>query len=360
MLNTNWSPAEIWYSSEALSSAYVELAKRYSFDGILVNLPGRPRNWRAHIAGTSTSEGSSRLDWDTGGYSIVQRGDNVHYFGNPRPSLEVIDPGTLFYVEPENITGIKYPFFYDFGEYVPSSDRNSLFPPYLLETLRLTLEKAGEDIHVSSEVFSPFTQFMELLGYSEALMALVDDSKKCLRILDSLADGAAALAKMQIEAGTDAVLVSSAFAGGGFISPDYYRSFVLPFEKRVVDMVHANSDVPVYVHTCGKIADRIDFIRSAGYDGIDTMDPPPIGNCDIVSIKEEFGKDLFLKGNIDPINIVLNGSPDSVYEQSVRLIERLGRRSGYILSTACSVPPGASPKNIVVMSKASFDVGMVY
>jgi glycosyltransferase involved in cell wall biosynthesis len=32
----------------------------------------------------------------------------------------------------------------------------------------------------------------------------------------------------------DAVLISSAFAGAGFISPAHYRRFVLPFERKVI------------------------------------------------------------------------------------------------------------------------------
>ncbi|MCE5255393.1 MAG: hypothetical protein LLF89_00935, partial [Spirochaetaceae bacterium] len=117
MRHTSYAPQLIWYSPDVLSSAYVELAREYRFDGILVNLPGRPLDWQNHIISKTREAGQLRIDWDQGGCSIVPDGDNVHYFGvGHRSSLDEIDPNELFYIEPHNITEVKYPFYYDFGE----------------------------------------------------------------------------------------------------------------------------------------------------------------------------------------------------------------------------------------------------
>jgi hypothetical protein len=354
MKNLDVLPYMIWYSPQELSSAYVTLAREYGFDGILVNLPGRPSDWRAHIAREERKDRTTFLHWNTGGYSAVPDNDNAHFFSEGRlPGIDDLDPDVLFYIEPHSITEVKYPFYYDFGEYEARGFDDSFFPPYVLDTLKLTIEKAQGYFHVSSEVFSPFTQLMELLGYSEGLMALVDQPEKCERILASLARGAACLARLQVGAGADSILISSAFAGGGFISRDFYERFVLVCERRVIEEIHRSSNIPVYVHTCGKIGDRIDLIQRAGYDGVDTMDPPPIGDTDIVRVKEEFGEALFLKGNVDPINLLLGGSRQEVLREAERLVKNLGRGSGYILSSACSVSPEAPRENILALSEAS-------
>jgi len=44
-LNGGYKPHEIWYETEAFVDATVKLARRYRFDGILVVLAGRPRNY---------------------------------------------------------------------------------------------------------------------------------------------------------------------------------------------------------------------------------------------------------------------------------------------------------------------------
>ena len=40
-LNTGLSPIDIWFTSEGFAEALVMLQRRYRFDGILINLPGR-------------------------------------------------------------------------------------------------------------------------------------------------------------------------------------------------------------------------------------------------------------------------------------------------------------------------------
>ena len=43
-LNAGLAPHEIWFSSEGFAEALVRMQQRYQFDGILINIPGRPRN----------------------------------------------------------------------------------------------------------------------------------------------------------------------------------------------------------------------------------------------------------------------------------------------------------------------------
>ena len=355
MLHTPFEPYKIWFSPDTFAESLVMLAKRYNFDGILVNLPGRCRDWEKHIERMERKDNKTIIYWDDGSYSVSPDDDNVHHFrGEPLPKFDEIDPDQLFYIEPHDVTGVKYPYYYGFDKtYRPHSD--DFFPEYILDTLKAVIKKGKGYFHISSEVFSPFTQLMELFGYTEALMALIDNPVKCEKILEKLSIGTATLAKLHSKLDIDAILVSSAFAGGGFISRNHYKRFVLPYEKYVVEQVHRYSNLPMYVHTCGAIGDRIDLMVEAGYDGIDTMDPPPLGNTDIAEVKKEFGDVLFLKGNLDPVNVMLKGTKEQVYNEARRLIKVAGYNSGYILSTACSISPKANPENIKMLYKASVD-----
>lgn len=346
-------PHLIWLSTSDYTDALVQTALDYHFDGVLVNLPGRPVNWEDLVGSVEHRKGDSLITWKGGGQTVCPDADNAHYSGSfTNPSLDQINPSALYYLEPHCITELTYPFSFDFLP--PSAEFGpGYFPDYYLDSLRLTLKKAAGELHVSSEVFSPFTQFMELLGYADGLMALLDDPDKCERVLGALARGTADLAAMQAEAGADAVLVSSAFAGAGFISADQYRRFVLPFEKHVIQRLHQQAKVPIYVHTCGSIGDRIALMVEAGYDGVDTMDPPPLGNVDIAQVKRKFGDRIFLKGNLDPVNVLLHGTPDMVLEKAKELIQTAGVGGGYILSTACSVSPATPAENIASLAKAS-------
>jgi hypothetical protein len=353
MLRSGKTPHRVWFSPPDFAEALGDLARRYSFDGVLVNLPGRPPRWEDLIATTERFEDATRIHWKGGGSTLCPDADNAHYQGpGRRPTLDEIDPSLLYFIEPHGLTEVTYPFSFDFAP--PGFIRGpSFFPDYYLDTLKLTLQNCSDELHVSSEIPSPFTQMMELLGYSEGLLALMDDPEKCERILEALAEGSAELAILQARAGADAVLVSSAFASGGFLSLEHYRRFVLPFEKAIAERVHRESKMPIYVHTCGPIGDRIGAMVEAGFDGIDTMDPPPLGNTDIEKVKAEFGDRIFLKGNLDPVNLLLNGKAEAIRERAGELIHKAGKGGGYILSTACSVSPRTDPRHIALLAEAS-------
>jgi len=69
------------------------------------------------------------------------------------------------------------------------------------------------------------------------------------------------------------------------------------------------------------------------------MDPPPLGNVSLADAKKRVGNKLFLKGNIDSVNILLRGSDDEIEAAVKKCLADGMPGGGYILSTACSVAP---------------------
>lgn len=359
-LQTDLDPVEVWHDTAAFGSALLELRRRYAFDGILVNLPGRDPEWRSYVRRVEAVGRDRHVVWRNGLVTVVPPDDNPHVYLPDRATpfvarFEEVDPDLLFYVEPHDLSGVTYPYSWGFGG--EPAPREAFFPPWHWDTLRFVRERAPE-VSVHGEVFSPFTQFLELLGYTNALLALVDDPGKARACLEALSEGTAELMKGHARAGADAVLVSSAFAGAGFISPEHYREFVLPFEGRAIRSFRAEfPDVPVYTHTCGAIGDRLELMAETGTDGIDTLDPPPLGDVELGEAKRRVGRRLFLKGNVDPVNTVLRGTPEACFRDAQARIRVAMPGGGYVLSTACSVPPRAPPENVVQLAAAAEEVG---
>jgi uroporphyrinogen decarboxylase len=73
---------------------------------------------------------------------------------------------------------------------------------------------------------------------------------------------------------------------------------------------------------------------------------------DLAEAKRALSGRCFIKGNIDPVNVLLRGTPEVVYEDALRRIAIAGPGGGYILSSACSVPPHAPPENIMKLRAA--------
>ncbi len=358
LLNTHLTPVETWFTSEGFAEALVTLQQRYEFDGILINLLGTDPDWMRHVRRIETAhDGGQTVHFRNGDVALCPADDNAHYFparGRCVPTLAEVDPQKIYYDDPHGVGGLKYPFYFGLDPY--QARRDDYWPAYLFRTIDLVVSRVGQDVSVHSEVFSPWTQFMELFGYEQALMHLLDDAGKVHAILAAYAVGTADLAVRQARRGVDAILISSAFAGGGFISPSQYAEFVLPYERQVVDAV-AQTGLPVYTHTCGKIGDRLERMVATGIQGIDTLDPPPLGTVDLADAKQRVGSQIFFKGNIDPVHTLLGQSREFVRQDALMRLRVGSPGGGYILSSACSVSPRVPPENLTVLVEASRQFG---
>ena len=356
--HTDLSPVEVWYTSEGFAEALITLARRYRFDGILINLLGTDPDWMRHVERIETAQNGDQTVFFAGGdQGRCPADDNVHHIrpdGDRRPTIEQVDPAKIYYDDPHGPGGMKYPFYFGMEPY--EADKSDYWPDYVFRTIDLVLAEVGDSLSVHSELFSPWTQLLELFGYQEALMYLLDDPEKVKAILAAYAEGAADLGVRQARRGVEAVLVSSAFAGAGFISPGQYEEFVLPYEKAIVERVKAEG-VPVYTHTCGAIGDRLELMAETGIDGIDTLDPPPLGSIDLEDAKRRVGDRLFFKGNIDPVHTLLEKSREEVRKDALWRLKVGSKGSGYILSSACSVSPRVAPENLTVLVEASEEFG---
>ncbi|MGD2217572.1 MAG: uroporphyrinogen decarboxylase family protein [Gemmatimonadales bacterium] len=359
-LNAGAAATDIWFRSDSFAEALVELQRRYRFDGILVNLPGRDPDFERHIERIEEAGTETTIRWKNGCFTSVPPDDNPHYFmpdgSRYLPAIDDVNPELLWYIEPWDLTGITYPYTWGFEAGPRPFD--DFFPPFHLDAVTAVKARVGNELSVHSEIFSPFSQFLELLDYEAALAALVRDPGKVHACLERLALGAIDLADRQAAAGVDAVLISSAFAGAGLISPDYYSQFVLPYERRIISEVKSrHTGIKIYTHTCGAIGDRLQLMLETGTDGIDTLDPPPLGTVELEDAVPVLKGRAFIKGNIDAVATLLFGDEETVRAAVLKRLDAAMGGGGYILSTACSVPPAARPELIEYMSGVAIENG---
>ena len=350
-LNSKYRPSRIWFDSETFALAMLDLQKQYAFDGVLINLPGRPVDWEKNLASYSKRDDSEELVWTNSLETFVPLDDNPHTFlpGKmplPRAAFENINPSdSSSFITPGYIWSTYH--MPDLWGFKPDADLTdpSAYPASFTNALKSVKKHAGE-ISIHTEVFSPFTHLLELFGYQEALTGMMIYPDICKELLEYFTR--IALAEVNIyaaEGGIDAVLVSSAFAGAGFISREDYRQFVMPYEEVVFKEIKRHK-LFSYVHTCGSIGDRLDLMAQTSVDGIDTLDPPPLGTVHLEEAKKKYGNRFFLKGNLDSIRELLNAD-DKTFEDAVTGRLKTGKPgSGYILSTACSVSPYVKPERL--------------
>jgi hypothetical protein len=349
-LNCGYKPSEIWFDSETFAKALVELQQEYGFDGILVNLPSRPPDWKKALKSYKQIDNREHLCWNSGLETIFPPDDNPQTCLHEQipltradyQSVDVNDPATY------RLTGYVWntwhaPELWDIDPQAELSDP-AVYPSWFTNTLK-TVQQLAPDISIHIEVFSPFTHLMELFGYEQAMLALVDAPQKCHDELAVFTRNVLAQVGLYADCHPDAILISSAFAGAGFISRRMYKEFVVPYEDQIFKAISKHGSKS-YVHTCGAIGDRLDLMSKTTVDGIDTLDPPPLGTVYLEDAKSKYGERFFFKGNLDAVNEMLNAD-EKTFERAVKERIKIGKPgSGYILSSACSVAPHVNTERL--------------
>ena len=352
-LNCHHSPSEIWFNSETFAKVLVELQQQYNFDGILVNIPGRPPDWKNNLKSYKKINNNEHLHWKSGLETVFPPDENPQTYQPGQMPLERANYNTVDIDDPATyrLSGYVWNIWHapELSRFIGIDPQANLseptaYPAWFTSTLQ-KVQQLAPDVSIHVEVFSPFTHLMELFGYEQALLALLDAPPKCHQVLAVFTK--MVLAQIELYAGCqpDAVLVSSAFAGAGFISRQMYEEFVAPYEDQVFRAIRGLG-LKSYVHTCGAIGDRLDLMSATCVDGIDTLDPPPLGTVYLEDAKSKYGRRFFFKGNLDAVNEMLNAD-DQTFEQAVKERIRIGKPdSGYILSSACSVAPHVKPERL--------------
>ena len=363
-LNGGFRPHQIWYDTDAFAEACVRLARRYAFDGILVVLAGRPPGYLDNIDSIRAAPDGEWVTWRNGDRTFLPWDDMPHHYpadaARPaRADFQTFDPDRDF-DRIDDYPGYPWNVLFHMQEVPGKPDHGPLrpgcIPAYLFRAFDLVKAAVGADLSVHGSIYSPVTHFFELFGYEPALTALLTDPGKVHAVLDRLAENCIAWALELAARGADALDHSSAFVAAPFLSRRLYQQFVVPYEKRVNEALKQAGHI-VYTHSCGRIADRLDLMEATGTLGIDTLDPPPLGNCDLAAAKRAVGERLFLKGNINPVALLACETAEQVRAEAARALDAGRPGAGYILSTACSVGPRTQPWKLEMLAPLAEELG---
>lgn len=341
---TGISPMELWLDAHKYADGLMILRDRFKFDGILVSVHGHFENWKSRIGEIEIHNGMEVATFPDRRESYPEDDlPSAEFLNRSNPGIEDFDINEL----PEEI------------DYIPASrdchGTIDLSNPFLVFDLIDEKVKGRYSIH--GEIISPFDYLLDLLGYEQALLALLIEPDKCKMILQKFTDGLIGLLEGMCATNIDAVKISSPFAGMGFISPEQYLEFEQPFLKQITLAIRRHGKFS-YIHTCGHIHDRLEYMRDTGTNGLECLDPPPIGNVDLQDAFSRIGSDLFIKGNIDPVNTLYEGKEDAITNDIPERIKIGKQHPGFILSTACSIAPKTPAENVRMLQDLVEEYGI--
>jgi uroporphyrinogen decarboxylase len=140
---------------------------------------------------------------------------------------------------------------------------------------------------------------------------------------------------------------------GPLISPDLYRQKIKPRHEILYKYIRKNSDVYVFLHSCGSVYALIPDMIDAG---IQVLNPIQTNTTDMdpVRLKKEFGEKItFWGGGCETQTVLLNGSEAEVENQVKERMEIFKPGGGFVFCQVHNIQVGISPANIMAMFNAA-------
>ncbi len=205
--------------------------------------------------------------------------------------------------------------------------------------IALMKDKVEKDKLIEGWVEGPMAEAADLRGINTILMDLYDDPIFIRDLFEFILEMELAFAKAQIEAGADILGIGDAAAS--LVNRSLYNEYIWPYEKRMVDGIHALGG-RVRLHICGNTRHLSEGMGKLGCEIVDLDYLNPVGEA-----RAKVGPDQVLLGNIDPVSVLQNGTPEMVYKAIEKCHQEGGAR--YIVSAGCEVPRGTPPENLRVL-----------
>jgi len=193
---------------------------------------------------------------------------------------------------------------------------------------------------------SPFTLAGELRGIENLMIDLKEDPDFVFELLDICSEAVIAYGKAMAKQGVQVLNTGDSLAQ--LIGPKYYQKFALPYEKKVFKELKGKTDLPVTLHICGDTTKILEFIPQSMADGFEVDHA-----VELQKAFEIVGGEISLIGNIDPVDILNNKTPDVVKKHTKDLLKKHKNKKGFVLASGCTITPDNPEENIKAMVNAA-------
>jgi uroporphyrinogen decarboxylase len=207
-----------------------------------------------------------------------------------------------------------------------------------LDTLKKVKDRI-DDRPVLAGVIGPFSLAGRLVDVTMAMIYCFDEPEILQTVTEKCTEFLIKYILEYKKAGADGILMAEPLAG--LLSPAMESEFSAPYIRKIVNAVQDENFIIVYHNCGGGVMGMTESISSNGCKACH------FGNAvDISKMLEKMPEDIIVMGNLDPVGQLSNGTPESVREATLNLLEKCGKYPNYVVSSGCDVPFSAKWENI--------------
>jgi MtaA/CmuA family methyltransferase len=196
-----------------------------------------------------------------------------------------------------------------------------------LRALALHQERVQKEKLIEGWIEGPIAEAADLRGINSLMTDFYDDPRFVTELFEFVLELELTFAKAQVASGAEMIGVGDAAAS--LVGPRFYREFVWPYEKRMMDGLR-DMGTRTRLHVCGNTRPILGLLGRLGCDVVDLDSLAPMAEG-----RAAMGPRQVLLGNIDPVRVLRNGTPDEVYAAMAECHRQAGDR--FIVSAGCEV-----------------------
>lgn len=202
-------------------------------------------------------------------------------------------------------------------------------------------EKIGQTKLIEGWIEGPCAEAADLRGINTLMLDFIDDRAFVRDLFEFVVEMELRFARAQKEAGVDIMGVGDAAAS--LVGPRIYEELVWPYEMRLVEGLHAMG-LLVRLHICGNTNKILNGMGRLGCEIVDLDYPVSLADG-----RQKMGPSQVLLGNLNPIKVLKDGTPDEVW----RALEQCHREAGprYIVGAGCEVACGTPVENVRILTE---------
>ncbi len=209
-----------------------------------------------------------------------------------------------------------------------------------IKAVALFKERVGTTKLIEAWVEGPCAEAADLRGINQLMLDFYDDRDFIRDLFEFVVEMELAFARAEIRAGADLIAIGDAAAS--LVGPRFYESMVWPYEKKMVDAIHAMG-ARVRLHICGDTRAILEGIGRLGCEIVDLDFLTPVAQA-----REKFGPRPAIMGNIDPVRTLRDGTPDTILRELTECHRQAGER--FVVGAGCEVPRDTPPENVRALS----------
>jgi len=233
---------------------------------------------------------------------------------------------------------------------IPDPHRDGRMPEKL-KALSLLRERFGDTVLVVGSCAAPYSAVGLLFGLEAAMLLGLTEPDLLADACQFFVELQARYVAAQFEAGAHAVWLGDCNAFSGMLSLEQYRRFALPSCRALVERAHAAGTL-VYLHN-SEIS--LPYLLAESELGVDVINCGPA--ADLPKVAEGLRGRACFSGNLDPIEVLMRGTPEQVAGQTRRIVEVGYSGGGYVFNTGEMNPRDVPEANMRAMVRAARAAG---